>query len=72
MGDLCEICGKPATRVWFGVGEYCDEHEPAPCQECEGTGYIRISLDMAIDAGDRNMAGLTHKCQSCSVSGYRR
>lgn len=51
------------------------------CQNCQGEGqYIigenKVTLDMAIDAGDRDMAGMHHSyqyepCEFCQGTGLQ-
>jgi len=57
------------------------EGEKTPCQTCQGDGVIPIgenlvSLDMAIDAGDRSMERMRHSyaygpCEDCEGTGIK-
>ena len=41
-----------------------------PCPTCGGQGRSVVTLEMAIDAGDRSMAGTEWGCSHCNGGGW--
>jgi hypothetical protein len=80
---LCQLCkGRGTTNRYGGEVELCDHCDgkgivparptpiPVPCLSCGGRGSNEITMDMAIDAGDRSMAGEREGCSNCNGHGW--
>lgn len=40
------------------------------CLACNGEGHFHVTMEMAIDAGDRSMAGAPIQCSKCNGDGW--
>lgn len=79
LSELSRVEKETENRVWREASEVAKKSDDYVCKQCGGDGREcigenKVSLDMAIDAGDRSMEGMHHSyefatCPNCGGTG---